>query len=521
MEEAEQALRAWSDALAAASQSDAPLTDDQQKVLKERGEAAEKAKKSLTESFDKVVATASKHLNTAFEAAMNAGEVALITAVTLSTGGVATMPVTLLLSAVKPAVKKLVGLWIDRALRDEQRIRRADIAPAIVEVIKENVNEGWKQTMESSPVIGLLAEGLAQIVALNLPFIDGKVEDAADKQVSGKIEGQTKKLEDLDDALAKQAGDLINRENRRRGPADAGGDVYGDSARREQALVGLRQGVRQRLEERARQRGLRANDPVVTQTAAALQATLGDGDVGRLQALVTEHGVEKLQGLLHNVVRPEDDARLEDKISGPLRQFLHDLASGGPGNQRPGAVGGLTASTPDNSAESGRQSAANNTRSSAPAESPRAAAPERVETLEASSGRSLRGGNVAGVSDRAAARLSSMAPEQAAEVQAILHDPGVSPSARALLERGLAAGYGLSELRLLRDLTVNRSDAELLAEFTGLGLSQIGQVSCLPTAYQIAIAEQDPLYAYRLRQNPAGAEHPRRRRRGGVHPGRD
>jgi hypothetical protein len=350
--------------------------------------------------------------------------------------------------------------------------------------------------------VGILAEGLAQIVAINLPFVDGKAEDAADKKISGQIEGQTKTLDELDDALVKQAGDLLNRENRRRGPADAGGDVYGDSVSREQERASLRQGVRQRLEERAKQRGLRSNDPVVTQTAAALQATLGDGDVSRLQALVTEHGAEKMQGLLHNVVRPEDDAKLEDKISGPLRQFLQDLAAGGPGNQRPGAVGGLTAPTPDNSADDGSRSAPDNTPSSATPGPASPSAPERVERLESSGGRSLRGGNVAGLSDRAAARLSSMPPDQSAEVQAILHDPGVSPSARALLERGLAAGYGLSELRLLRDLTVNRSDAELLAEFTGLGLSQVGQVSCLPTAYQIAIAEQDPLYAYRLRQNP-------------------
>ncbi|MCK6517610.1 hypothetical protein L6R46_21420, partial [Myxococcota bacterium] len=500
--EANQAIQAWADALAAASQSDAPLTEDQLKLLKTQQEAAEKAKKALTESFDKVVATATKHLNTAFETAMNAGEAALITTVTVATGGVATMPVGLLLSVVKPAVKKLVGLWIDRALRDEQHIRRADIAPAIVEVIKENVNEGWKKTLEASPIVGILAEGIAQIVAINLPFIDGGVEEAADKKISGQIEGQTNKLETFDDALVNQAGSLLNRENRRRGPAEAGGDVYGDSVSREQERAALRQGVRQRLEERAKQRGLRANDPVVTQTAAALQSTLGDGDVSRLQALVTEHGVEKMQGLLHNVVRPEDDAKLEDRISGPLRRFLQDLAAGGPGNQSPGAVGGLSAATPDNSADDGSQSAQNNTRSNATPDATSAPAPERMETLESSSGRSLRGGNVAGVSDRAAARLSSMSPEQAAEVQAILHDSGVSPSARALLERGLAAGYGLSELRLLRDLTVNRSDAELLAEFTGLGLSQIGQVSCLPTAYQIAIAEQDPLYAYRLRQNP-------------------
>ncbi|MCK6522953.1 hypothetical protein L6R49_16120 [Myxococcota bacterium] len=498
VEEANQALQAWADALAAASQSDAPLTEDQRKLLKERQEAAEKAKKALTESFDKVVATASKHLNTAFETAMNAGEAALITTVTVATGGVATMPVTLVLSMVKPAVKKLVGLWIDRALRDEQRLRRADIAPAIVEVIKENVNEGWKQTLEGSPLVGLLAEGLAQIVALNLPFIDGKAEDAADKKISGQIEGQTKKLETLDDALLNQAGGLLNRQNRRQGPAEAGGDVYGDSVSREQELVGLRQGVKQRLEERAKQRGLKTNDPVVTKTAEALQATLGDGDVSRLEALVTEHGVEKMQGLLHNVVRPEDDAKLEDKISAPLRQFLQDLAARGPGGQAPGAVGGLSAATPELGADEHASPSANNTQSGVSS----AAAPEGLEGLEARSGRSLRAGNAAGLSDRAAARLSSLAPDQAAEVQALLTDPGVSPSARALLERGLAAGYSLSELRLLRDLTVNRADAELLAEFTGLGLSQIGQVSCLPTAYQIAIAEQDPLYAYRLRQNP-------------------
>ncbi|MEY3213000.1 MAG: hypothetical protein RIT28_3481, partial [Pseudomonadota bacterium] len=507
MEEAEKAVTAWRDALNAASATGAPLTTAQLRALEDQKKAATEALEKFNTSLESLASDLTRAIKTGANVAYTTAEGSIIAGVGLVTGGAGLVPAALMMSLAKPAVLAIVEKMSARGLRGEKGMRVSDLLAALIEIPKENLDEGMKSLLENSPLAEFLGDQIKEVTGTDLPLLDGLIEEKIDEKIQKTLEDQTTgKMEEFDNSIADQAGSLIDQ-NLRRDAGRADGAQYGDSVARERRLAEMRASVQGRLDARARlarEGGAQLPDAEAARVAEALRLTLGDGDVSRLEALVTALGLPKMQQLLFAVVRDADYALLPDTVSAPLRAYLGDLASRDPGALPPGAVGGLSAPTPDSSAADPSRSSENTPPSTRDpgAVNPSAQAPERVERLEASSGRSLRGGNVAGVSDRAAARLSSLPPDQAAEVQAILHDPGVSPSARALLERGLASGYGLSELRLLRDLTVNRSDAELLAEFTALGLSQVGQVSCLPTAYQIAIAEQDPLYAYRLRQNP-------------------
>src|SRR5262249_38911908 len=58
------------------------------------------------------------------------------------------------------------------------------------------------------------------------------------------------------------------------------------------------------------------------------------------------------------------------------------------------------------------------------------------------------------------------------------------------------------ELDVLRAAMRGMSDAEVAKTFSGTGVLQFYQQSCVPAAYQISIAEVDPYYAFQLRNHP-------------------
>jgi hypothetical protein len=73
---------------------------------------------------------------------------------------------------------------------------------------------------------------------------------------------------------------------------------------------------------------------------------------------------------------------------------------------------------------------------------------------------------------------------------------------QVLLERAVAAGASLEELEQLRGAMAGMSENEVMREFSGAGLVQFFHQSCVPTSYQIAIAEVNPVAALRMRNNP-------------------
>ena len=71
-----------------------------------------------------------------------------------------------------------------------------------------------------------------------------------------------------------------------------------------------------------------------------------------------------------------------------------------------------------------------------------------------------------------------------------------------VLERALSAGRSPEEIKTLRLAMTSMTQAEAIHFFSGAGLIQYYHQSCVPTAYQIALAEVDPVYALHLRNNP-------------------
>ena len=73
---------------------------------------------------------------------------------------------------------------------------------------------------------------------------------------------------------------------------------------------------------------------------------------------------------------------------------------------------------------------------------------------------------------------------------------------QVLLERAIASGRSQADLELLVTHMSGKSEAEVMLEYSGAGLVQFYQQSCVPAAYQIALAERDPLWALHFKQNP-------------------
>jgi hypothetical protein len=77
-----------------------------------------------------------------------------------------------------------------------------------------------------------------------------------------------------------------------------------------------------------------------------------------------------------------------------------------------------------------------------------------------------------------------------------------NPGQRALIDRAVAAGRSMDDVHALALAMHGMSETEVLRTFSGVGVVQFYQQSCLPASYQIALAEVDPVYALHLRNNP-------------------
>ncbi|MGE3459653.1 MAG: hypothetical protein AB7O24_31360 [Kofleriaceae bacterium] len=105
------------------------------------------------------------------------------------------------------------------------------------------------------------------------------------------------------------------------------------------------------------------------------------------------------------------------------------------------------------------------------------------------------------VSTRASEARAKLDPEARANHDA-MRASAENDSQRALLDRALAAGATPHEIDQLRASMRGQSDGEILQQYTGAGLVQFYHQSCVPTAYQIALADVNPVYAMRLRNHP-------------------
>ncbi|MGE3766713.1 MAG: hypothetical protein AB7L94_30955, partial [Kofleriaceae bacterium] len=103
--------------------------------------------------------------------------------------------------------------------------------------------------------------------------------------------------------------------------------------------------------------------------------------------------------------------------------------------------------------------------------------------------------------DAADAHVAKLGKEDRAKHAAIV-DSLENRAARVMVERALAAGNSIDQIAKLRDAMKGLSYQEVVKRFSGDGLAQHYNESCVPTAYQIAIAERDPIYALHLREHP-------------------
>jgi hypothetical protein len=103
---------------------------------------------------------------------------------------------------------------------------------------------------------------------------------------------------------------------------------------------------------------------------------------------------------------------------------------------------------------------------------------------------------------RAQARIDRMSDTDRTRFS-LIHSMAENQTARMMLERALAAGHSLDEIHTLRMAMDDMSEQDILKYFTGAGIVQLYEESCVPSAYQIAIADADPLFAMQLRNNPS------------------
>lgn len=109
--------------------------------------------------------------------------------------------------------------------------------------------------------------------------------------------------------------------------------------------------------------------------------------------------------------------------------------------------------------------------------------------------------NAPAVSERANGKLKALAAPERARIEEIFSH-AENTGQRTLLERAFAAGRGPTELAELQTAMTGKSAGEVAKQFSGTGVVQFYEQSCVPTAYQIAVAEVDPYFAYELRKNP-------------------
>lgn len=83
-----------------------------------------------------------------------------------------------------------------------------------------------------------------------------------------------------------------------------------------------------------------------------------------------------------------------------------------------------------------------------------------------------------------------------------LHRAAENDAQRTLLNKALAAGHSIDEIHGLALQMQGMSPEAVHNTFTGQGVIQFYQQTCVVASYQIAIADVDPVYAMKLRANP-------------------
>ncbi len=102
----------------------------------------------------------------------------------------------------------------------------------------------------------------------------------------------------------------------------------------------------------------------------------------------------------------------------------------------------------------------------------------------------------------AAQARAHLSVEDQARHRAVSEQLGDSKAKKVLVERALAAGRSMDDVETLMHAMKGMADDQVLREFSGDGIAQFYGHSCVPTAYQIALAERDPSYALHLKNNP-------------------
>lgn len=105
------------------------------------------------------------------------------------------------------------------------------------------------------------------------------------------------------------------------------------------------------------------------------------------------------------------------------------------------------------------------------------------------------------IAGRAKSTLDAMSTSDRKAVQEVM-DLAKTPGQKSMLEKAVAAGRNPRELEILRAAMAGMNDVDIAKTFSGAGVIQFFHQSCAPTAYQIAIADVDPYFAFYLRQHP-------------------
>lgn len=129
---------------------------------------------------------------------------------------------------------------------------------------------------------------------------------------------------------------------------------------------------------------------------------------------------------------------------------------------------------------------------------PDAVQPSAVRPEEIGYRQAQNGGDII---ERASAAVEKVPPPERAAYEQI-YGAAENPAQQVMLERAVAAGRSVEEIRTLASQMYGKTEAQLLKDFTGHGMYQHFMESCVPASFQIARAELDPIYAAQMRADP-------------------
>lgn len=118
-----------------------------------------------------------------------------------------------------------------------------------------------------------------------------------------------------------------------------------------------------------------------------------------------------------------------------------------------------------------------------------------------SDGAEIERTNKTAMQERSKAALEKLPADQQNRAKAMLAEASTE-TRKAMLERAIAAGRNADELDQLRAFMSDLKDDEIARTLTGAGVVQFFEHSCVPTAFQIALADLDPYFAFQLRRFP-------------------